>query len=275
MTNHSRRLLLPPRVADLSFTIGFHVMFRLLDRRPLATTAAALREIACVMLRIGEQNGLLAFGVADDHLHAMVVIGRVAAGTFARSVENALHHRLRLGVRFEPARIIPLRDQGHASSTFHYVQRQDERHAIHRDPFREGTSLPDLLGARVIDSGSTIVGRVRANLQRVTRDDLLAHFPRGVFDERPIALDGLADAAAAALALPDLSGRGPDVSKARLAAVHVAGPETPTKLLAESLCVGSRAIQLLRAAPRDLRVERAVRMQALLRTPMRAASDAA
>ncbi|MDB5220892.1 MAG: hypothetical protein JWO86_8819, partial [Myxococcaceae bacterium] len=47
--------------------IGFHVTIRLEDDRPIATTQAALRAVARVVLGQGEERGLLAFGTAADH----------------------------------------------------------------------------------------------------------------------------------------------------------------------------------------------------------------
>jgi len=99
--------------------IGFHVTIRLEDDRPIAVTQAALRVIARVVLEQGEERGLLAFGAADDHLHAALATDRASAGAFARYVESALVWRLGLAARFERARIRPLQDQKHAYNTFH------------------------------------------------------------------------------------------------------------------------------------------------------------
>ena len=122
--------------------IGFHITFRLADDRPIAPTVAALRALARIVLEQGECRGLLAFGAADDHLHALLATHRVSAGDFAKYVESALRQRLALKAPFEPARIRALQDQRHAYNTFHYVQRQDSRHELDHDLVREGTSLP-------------------------------------------------------------------------------------------------------------------------------------
>src|SRR5262249_20645079 len=130
--------------------IGFHVILRLEDDRPIATTPAARRTVARVVLVQGESRGLVAFGPADSHLHAMLVTDRETAGAFARYLACALHYHLTLRARFETARIRPLYDQRHAYNAFRYVQRQDSRHELHVDPTRDATSLPDLLGLRVL-----------------------------------------------------------------------------------------------------------------------------
>jgi len=246
--------------------IGFHVTIRLADDRPIAMTAPGLRVIARVVLMQGERRGLLAFGAADDHLHAELASDRATAGAFAQYVEVALGRRLGLGAPFERARIRPLQDQKHAYNTFRYVHRQDSRHDLHRDPFREGTSLPDLLGLRMLET--SLATRVRMRLPRVHDEELIAQFPPGVFEEdRPIDLDILAASAAAVFAIPDLRGRCLEASRARRAAIHVAGPDAPTKHLGDSLGIRPRAVQALRALPPEANVVCAVRMQALLRTP--------
>lgn len=176
--------------------------------------------------------------------------------------------QLGLRARFERARIRPLQDQRHAYNTFHYTHRQDARHDLALDLHREATSLPDLLGLRVL--GTSLAARVRAYLPRVRRDDLLTHFPEGTFDDgAAIDLDVLPDAAAAALALPDLDVRSVDAARARRAAVHAAGPEVPSTVLAERLGVCVRAVQASRRHPVDPTLVRAVRLQAALRARAR------
>jgi len=248
--------------------IGFHVMMRLRDSRPIASSLAAVRTVSRVVLAQGEERQLLAHGLADDHLHAVLTASRAMAGDFAQYVEIALGRLLELGSRFQVAHIVPLQNQDHALKTFHYVQRQDARHGLDRDPLREGTSLPDMLKIRLI--GSSIAERVRERLPRVRTEHLLQHFPAGVFVERPIDPSTLAEAAAAVFALPNLRGRGEELARARRAAVHVGGLQMGTRMLSEALEIGARAVQVLRALPPEPLVVRAVKMQALLRTPVRA-----
>jgi len=244
--------------------IGYHVTIRLEDDRLLAMTTDALRVVVRVVLAQGERRGLLAFGVADDHLHAELATNRTTAGSFALYVQTALQQRLRPGARFEAARIRPLHDQRHAYNTFHYVHRQDARHALQRDRICEGTSLPDLLGMRILTT--SIGSRVRVHLPRVRRQDLVEKVPAGVFDETPVKLELLADAAAAALAIPDLDGRCPDSLRARRAAVHAAGLDVPARLLGDCLGIGPRAVQSLRTHASEPAVVRAVEMQARWRS---------
>ena len=172
--------------------------------------------------------------------------------------------------RFERARIRPLHDQKHAYNTFHDAHRQDSRHELDLDLAREGTSLPDLLGLRVVES--SLIARVRAHLPRIRRDDLTRQFPPGAFEavDNPgypdLDLDVLADAAAAVLALADLRGRSADVLRARRAAVHAAGPSVSSRRLGECLGTSVRVVQSLRSQPPEPTVIRAVERQARLRS---------
>lgn len=247
--------------------IGFHVTMRLEDGRPFAVSSGAFRVIARVVHAQGAARGLLAFGTADDHLHAVLATDRARAGAFARYVESALRARLELGARFARARIRPLQDQRHAYNTFHYVHRQDTRHELDRDPAREGTSLPDLLGLRVV--GRTLAARVHARLPRIRRAELAAALPAlSASDEtsaEALDLDLLADAAAAAFALPHLRGRSPETSRARAAAVHAVGSAVASRRLGDCLGIDERTIRYLRDAPIDQAAVAAVRGQAALR----------
>ena len=142
--------------------------------------------------------------------------------------------------------------------------RQQERHGVCLDPLREGTSLPDVLGLRVLDP--SLATRFAARLPRVERADLLALL--GVDLVRgPVDLEPLADAAAAALALPDLHGQDPERMAAKRAAVHVgqAADLRPAQI-AELLTSPSRTVRRLAGdAPRTDLV-RAVCLQLRLRT---------
>jgi hypothetical protein len=252
--------------------IGFHVTIRLADDRPIATTPAALRTVARVVLGQGEARGLLAFGAADDHIHAALATDRACAGAFARYVESALVWQLGLAARFDPARIRPLQDQKHAYNTFHYAHRQDTRHELDLDRAREGTSLPDLLGLRVLET--SLIARVRRHLPRIRREQLVEQFFSGAFGvNTPLDLDVLADAAAAALALADLRGRSADVLRARRAAVHAAGADVPSRLLCDCLGIGARAVQHLRTQRREPSVIDAVQQQARLRRATKTLAD--
>lgn len=247
----------------MSEPLGFHVILRLEDDRPMAGAPAALRAVARVVLEQGERRGLLAFGTADDHLHAALATDRASAGEFARYVATALRWKLGIGARFERARIRPLHDQRHAYNTFHYIHRQDSRHGLDIDRTREGTSLPDLLGVRLLET--SIVARVRAHLPRVRREDLVANLPPAPFEEEQADLDLLPDAAAAAFAIADVRARSPIAALARAAAVFAVPRETSSRLLSDCLGIGIRAVQTIRQQTGDPRAVRAVTAQLQLR----------
>ena len=95
----------------------------------------------------------------------------------------------------------------------------------------------------------------------------MKEFPSGSFEvDAPFDLEVLADAAAAALALPDLRGGSADAARARRAAVHAAGPCVLNRRLSDCLGIGVRAVQSLRAQRSEPSVVRAVEQQAFLRS---------
>lgn len=250
--------------------IGFHVTMRLDDGRAIATSPSELRIVARVLHEQGAPRGLLAFDSARNHLHALLASLHGEAGAFCRYVETALVWQLRLGARFERARIRPLQDQRHAQNAFQYVLRQDERHAITFDPTREGSSLPDFFGLRALPTSSAIIANARSALPHLERDDILPCFRAlapalAALDAgtQP-ALDRLAAAATAAFALPDLRGRTADAARARRAAVHAAGPDVSIHDLSDALHLQRRAIKTLQALPIVATDVRAVRGQAAL-----------
>lgn len=268
--------------------IGYHATMRLEDSRVLCTSAGARRELSRVFYEQGEPHGwLLAFRAVDTHLHALLRCTRAEAGAFARRVETSLGWRLRLEVRFDRARYKAIEDQHHLETSFPYIMRQEARHGVALDPFHDGSNLPDLIGARVLlpsprhgcagaalGEGVELLGAATARavatfLPRVRRRFLLAlvGIQRG-----PIAIElaDLADAAAAALGLPELKGRGDANTVARLAAVHVMDGLAPTKLLAEALSISTRAVQQLRTMSPWLPAVRAVGLQLRMRAAHRA-----
>lgn len=251
-----RRARDPLRVDD---AVGQHVMMRLVDDRVLVKTPTDFRTIARVLLARGERRELVAFGAADNHIHAVLTCSRAVAGLFAQAVEAALRVVLGLPVPFAPARFRPVLDQHHLMSSSAYSVRQMQRHGLALDPLRDGTSLPDLLGLRVLDP--TLAARFATRLPRVTRDDLLALLGVALVPG-PIDLSPLADAAAAALALPDLDGQDADRMNARRAAVHVGlAAGLRHARIGELLTTTVRTVQRLADGPPHLPLVRAVCLQ--------------
>jgi hypothetical protein len=246
--------------------LAWHLMLRLADDRVIAREASDLRLGARAVLAIGRTSGLLSFGFADTHLHVLLTCDRSTAGRFAQRLGISLRRRLTLGAPFVPTRFRPIEGQHHLRNAFIYVLRQDTRHEIGRDPFCDGTALPDLLGARWLDP--TLSGRVRAWLPRLRRAQLLELMPLG---EARAATDPvppgplLADAAAAAIGLPDLRGKRPDVVAARCAALHLARERLPAGEARALLGIGKATCTRLSRRPSDPGLSRAIRLQLELR----------
>ena len=246
--------------------LAHHVTCRFNADRVLAPDPATRRIYARAILRIGPDHQLLVFRVVDTHLHAELACDRASAGLFALRLEQSIQGLLRPGVPFAPARIRPIEDQWHLQDTFHYVLRQEKRHGIVADPLFDASNLPDLLGARVV--GARGIPLVKALLPRVRQRDLLAHLGPVELEVPEVRLDLLAEAAAAALALPDLSGRRADAVAARRAAVHVAADSQTRRQTAALLGLPVDTVKRLRAQPVDPALLRAVRRQIALRAQL-------
>ncbi len=208
----------------------------------------------------GARRGLLAFRVADTHAHALLLASREQAGRFARYAEQRLRWHLGLAAPFEPAHFKPVDCQSYLERAFLYVLRQEERHDIRLDLRHEASSAPDLLGMRLL--APDLVDRVLTALPRLHIEELvpLLHLERGEPD-----FTRLADAAAAALALPDLQSRSGHAAAARAAAIHAAS-ELSNPELADLLQVGRRCIERLRHQTVPAVLVEAVRRQLTFRS---------
>lgn len=245
--------------------VAYHLVLRVSDGRPIAPTAEGRRVLARVVLEQGAQRGLLGFGLGHDHLHIEAAATRVTAGELARYVATALRARLGLRAPFAQAWIERTRDQKHLRNRLLYAMGQDRHHRGGWDPTFDATSLPDLIGLRAVDS--SIGERVRRHVPRLDRAELLGLLPPDALSYRgPFDLGLIAEAAAAAFALRDLSGRSPTTVVARHAAVLAAGPNVTSRELARRLGIGQRAIQRMRAVDCDKRVIDAVRGQLWIRS---------
>jgi WD40 repeat protein/Tfp pilus assembly protein PilF len=181
---------------------------RLLDDRVIARTPAELRLASRILLEQGRARRLLAFCMVDTHVHAVLACSRAEAGCFARTAEGSLRKRLHLPP-FERARIRPVVEQSHLRAAVLYVLRQAHRHGSSLDPAHEGSSLPDLLGFRVLDS--ELPARLRAYLPRLRVEDIAPGLVQKLGALSP-SLELLADAAAAAIGVASLMGRQPEVA---------------------------------------------------------------
>jgi hypothetical protein len=250
--------------------LAWHLILRLVDDRVLATSTAARRGLARIVIRIAGPHGLLAFGAADTHLHVVVLARRDDAGEVARRLELALGNSLHPGVGFERARLRPIRDQRHLQSAFLYVLRQEEQHGIGADPFHEASALPELLALRV--GGEALRRRVIEHLPRVRRGALLDALGRPALDQEPVQLDGdLREAGAAAFGLASLDVPGRAAVAARRGVVHAVGGGLSAATLAGRLGVGLRTVERMRSSKPDSFAVAAVRGQLRLRAARHAA----
>jgi hypothetical protein len=237
--------------------LGHHLTMRLLDDRPIASDAASRRRAARAIYRVGTGLGLLAFAIADTHMHVVAVANRLEAGELARRIEISLHRQLRPGARFQPMRSRPIVDQWHLYRAVMYVLRQLEHHAPQLDPLHEGTSLPELIGMRVLDR--TTPDLVRLLLPRLELSDFEAQLGIATADAgsaAPTDVDVLGDAVAGAFGLTN----GVVSARARRAAAHAATDVTAAAL-ARILDAHPSSIARARAASADAVAVRAVRRQ--------------
>ena len=249
-----------------------HAVCHLADRRVIASDVLSLRHVARGVFKVGRPFELLAWRLVDNHLHALVMGGGATVTEFGRRVEISLSKRLKPGVRFAHVHVEPVRSQRHLANTFHYIFRQEKKHGTSLDPLFEASNLPDLLGMRV--TGRWTVPHVRANLPRVSREELEAHLPVGA--STSIADPSLlADSAAAAVCIDKLVSRFPAAADARAAVAHVPPEVCPPGTAPGHLSMHPRSLKRLRQTPPDERVCEAVRRQLHLRTAWSAIRDSA
>ncbi|MSQ03754.1 MAG: hypothetical protein EXR71_18020 [Myxococcales bacterium] len=238
--------------------VGTHFVFRSEDRRVLAATPARQRAFAAALCQVGERHGLYAFGLGDTHGHAALTTRPAAVGQFVHDARLVLSSVLE--TRMGSPAVFPIEDGRHAQRLIAYVHGQDDHHGVGLDPWREGTSLPDLLGLRV--TAPWLIDRVRAIAPRLRRSQLWQEWGRE--ETEAVELSLLAEAAAAAVGCPALSGNTPAVVSARIAAIAAAG-SLGTGAVAVALGLTARAVQRLRARPASPQLVRAIRLQCGLR----------
>ena len=171
------------------------------------------------MLQHGESRGLVAFRIADTHVHALIVGTREEAGRFALFAEAGLRKRLRIPVAFERCRIRAVDSERHLANTLRYIFKQEEHHDTAFDLAHDGSSLPDLLELRVV--APWILKRVRQLLPRLKRAVILGWLQAPRFETIEPDVARLADAAAAVWSLDGVAGLTEAHANARRAAVHV------------------------------------------------------
>lgn len=252
---------------DGSPVVGYHITMRLLYDTGIARKPAALRKASSVVLRHGEDRGLLAYSFADTHLHSVVTCDRIDAGKFALYTEAGLRKRMHIRVPFERCRIRPIGSERYLGNTLRYLFRQGEHHGTTFDRAHDGTSLPDLIGLRV--GAPWLAERVVEAIPRLRLSSLAELMGVDGIDEAEPDLALIAEAAAAAFGLETLRGNGTPQHRARAAAVQVLDALAPSSDVRELLGVSARSVSRYRAEEADAAALRAVERQVRLRSLLR------
>lgn len=242
--------------------LAWHLIFRTDDDRVIAPGNAERRLLARTVYRIADDAGLLGFGAADNHLHLVVVCTRERAGRLAQQLAVALRSQLGIPVSFFPTRFREVRDQHHLQSVLHYVLDQRNNHGVRSDPFLDASSLPELLGSRLLRTGSPAL--VRELLPRVSRSSLVRHLAMPALQPCTELVQPV-DAVAGALGLGSLDEHRELGLLGRAAVVELCTPGLGTSQLAELLGRSPNTICRLRHIEVPPRLLRAAQLQMAIR----------
>ena len=242
--------------------LGFHLVVRSRSGAQLAATATKRRQLARIVLTVSKDFALLAFGLADNHLHLYPVEERGRTHELGRRLCIALSRGLAVAGGLFTSLIKPVADSSHAYKLFDYVLRQGMRHQLDSDPLLEATNVPDLLGLRPLGVRTALL--VRRHLPRVARKQLLGLLGVESLEPADEPLDAVVEAGLAAAALTTLDG-GQASRQLRRAVAEVVGKRLPRPRLARLLALQPRSLRriLSEAAPREL--VQAIRLQLDLR----------
>ncbi|MCO4771048.1 MAG: hypothetical protein KDA24_13520 [Deltaproteobacteria bacterium] len=196
--------------------------------------------------------GLLAFAVADNHVHVLASGSRYRIGEALRRFEALVVQSMRLGTTFDRCYLKPVDSKQYLRRCFRYVLSQVEHHGIDADPLLEGTSLHELCGLR---RGEDLRFRVAKHLGSPDVSPLMSELAvtPGLLEEwtEPLQsseLGVLRSATQAALEIESLLGRSGTSVRAREAAVIAVSQDAAPKDIAEALGCGARTVQRMRSA---------------------------
>lgn len=241
-----------------------HVTFEIKGRFQAFQGEAELRRAARLIGRVcGER--LLAWALPGDHFHSLLDGSRAQAGCTGRDVRLAFRG---LGtVLLEPhyREVTSRRD---LENVVAYLLRQPRKHESCEKPaLFSGGCFPDLVGARILDGWNP--DRLLSHLPRFDpaghlHEVAASAMPKPATDDdiRAIGAAGLASAAAAALgvAYPFCGNEAPVVAARRAAAGLGAAAGIPRSEIAFAVGVTGQAAGRMARAPRNARVEGAVRV---------------
>lgn len=245
--------------------IGHHIIMNLWDKRVIARSDPARRTVSRCVHTVAREHELLAYGLVDNHLHALNAEDWDRCGKLARKIEVSIKLSLKLPVGFAPVYRKPIIEQDHLYNTFYYDLRQQDRHGVTIDPLHEASNLPDLLGLRLF--GSYTKEKQQAHAPRVKTADLYEILGvSGLNPNADVPCADLAEAAAAAACLPKLGSRMREAVDAKAAAIQAAAGRLDDAHLAQQLGLKPRRIGELRERwPVDPELVQAIRLQLVLR----------
>jgi hypothetical protein len=239
--------------------LGYHVRLTPIDGGVIATTPAARRVLARAVHESCGAAGLLAFGLADNHLHLLLCGDRAQVSKAAMRLAQMLGWRLSIEAGFQPAYIKPIRDGAHLFATFRYVMRQGERHRLDpaADPWMEATSVPDLLGLRPLGAGAIDV--VKRALPRLTVPDVLevAHVRSLSLLDGP--LEEMREAGRVVSAHTTLKGKQRPMRQLRRAMIALVGERLGPDACATLVGVGASTLRRVRQEPVESKMVLALR----------------
>ncbi len=250
--------------------LGYHLRFRLESDRLLHCSPDQRRGLVRAVYGTTEEWPVLAWGFTGVHGHLAALVTYAEAGELGRRIEISLQRRHGYGSPFLKIHRKPLEDQHHVFRACLYDMKQREHHGLAADPYLEATSVPDLLGARIL--GAPLIARAREHLPELRRSHLLRILDIDDLREADewASPEELAGAAKACFTLRSMEGLAVSVRQARHALVAVAGQDLPAPELADICCCGRRTISRLRSTPAPARHVRALRRQLDLRARVRA-----
>lgn len=226
--------------------LGYHVRLTPVDGGVIARTPEARRVLARAVHESCGAAGLLAFGLADNHLHLLLCGDRAQVSKAAMRLSQMLGWRLSIAGGFLPAYIKPIRDGAHLLSTFRYVMRQGERHGLDpaSDPWLEATSVPDLLGVRPL--GASLIDQVKVRLPRLTAADVLEVASMGRLPLLDGPLEDAPEAARLVACRGTLAGKGRSAREIRRALIELIGDRLAPRDCAELLEIGASTLRRVR-----------------------------
>ena len=244
----------------------WHLRFSSDGRHPLFPAEGARRSAVRVLARHAGRR-LVAFGIADDHAHVVLLCSRERAGKLSRAILLGLRPLSDMG--FEPSFIKAVDDRKHLLRLITYTIKQPTKHGLptHPAPW-SGSCFADVVGTRVIDG---LHLRVADVLPRYRPGDAwrAVGFPAPgllpLTDDQVFVAGLSAIKSAASFATgtdPSLTGRAARDTRARLAAVDLgrrAGYQP--RSIAAAMGISAEAVRKLSLRAPDERTTHAIRLR--------------